>query len=422
MKNSLKRVVFKFQKFSKKQRQVLNWWSDSSPVKDYNGIICDGAIRSGKTVAMSLSFVMWAMERFDGKNFAMCGKTIGSFKRNVWLGLKLMLWSRGYTVEKYSEMGDNVWLISINGHTNVFYIFGGRDESSQDLIQGLTLAGLYLDEVVLMPESFVNQATGRCSVTGAKVWMNCNPENPLHYIKVDWIDKADAKHMLHLTFYMDDNLSLSEERKQWYLSNYKGVFFKRFILSLWCIAEGAIYDMVDDDNYYDDGDGPDYNLWCTRYYTMDYGTTNPCAIYEIIHQGNMIYIENEYYYDSKKEMRQKEDSEYADDLIKFIDGKSYTCLTLDPSAASFKITARARGIRVKEADNEVLDGIRLVASLIALKRLKINKKCVNLINELAAYVWDEKAAKRGEEKPVKVSDHGCDAIRYHCKTIIKRVA
>ncbi len=167
-------TVFKFQKFSKKQKKVLNWWCDNSPVKNMDGIIADGAIRSGKTVSMSLSFVIWAMTRFNGQNFIMAGKTVGAFRRNVLFWLKLMLKAQGYKIKE--RRTDNLVEISIGEKINYFYIFGGKDERSQDLVQGITAAGVFLDEVALMPESFVNQAIARCSVAGSKYWFNCNPE------------------------------------------------------------------------------------------------------------------------------------------------------------------------------------------------------------------------------------------------------
>lgn len=196
-----KRPIFKFQKFSRKQRQVFTWWADSSPVKDKDGIIADGAIRSGKTVSMSLSYVMWAMERHDGQNFIMAGKTISSFKRNVLQNLKLMLTSRGYRWD-YHISGDlpNMLEVTKKGKTNYFFIFGGKDEGSQDLVQGITAAGAFFDEVALMPESFVNQATGRCSVEGRKFWFNCNPAGPMHWFKLNWIDKCRKKKLLYLHF------------------------------------------------------------------------------------------------------------------------------------------------------------------------------------------------------------------------------
>ena len=217
-------AVFKFKPFSTKQRKVLNWWCDSSPVKDAEGIIADGAIRSGKTISMSLSFVLWAMTSFNGENFIMAGKTIGSFRRNVLFWLKLMLKSRGYVVEEHRA--DNLIIISNHDKSNYFYVFGGKDERSQDLIQGVTAAGAFFDEVALMPESFVNQATGRCSVPGSKWWFNCNPESPHHWFKEEWINKAKERGLIYLHFTMDDNLSLTEHIKERYRSQYSGVFFK----------------------------------------------------------------------------------------------------------------------------------------------------------------------------------------------------
>jgi len=241
MKNN---AVFRFKPFSRKQRKILNWWCDNSPVKDKNGIIADGAIRSGKTIAMSLSFVMWSMSHFNGSSFAMCGKTIGSFRRNVLFWLKLMLRSRGYSLS--DKRTDNLVIVSRGNVENYFYIFGGKDERSQDLIQGITLAGLFCDEVALMPKSFVDQAVARCSVDGSKYWFNCNPANPHHWFKTEWIDKVKDKSLLYLHFTMEDNLSLSELVKERYRTMYSGVFFKRYILGMWVAAEGVIYSQYAD--------------------------------------------------------------------------------------------------------------------------------------------------------------------------------
>jgi PBSX family phage terminase large subunit len=408
---------FRWVPLSKKQKKLFTWWQPDSPVKDYEGIIADGAIRSGKSLCMSTSFVMWAMATFENQSFAICGKTIGSLRRNVVFWLKIVIRLRGYKVK--DRRTENLLIITYGEVTNFFYLFGGKDERSQDLIQGITLAGIFLDEVALMPESFVNQATGRCSVKGSKFWFNCNPQGPMHFFKVNWVDKAKEKRLLYIHFTMDDNLSLSEEIKARYRSMYVGVFFKRYILGLWVMAEGAIYDMFHDGLLFDDADGPDLNQWYRRYYAIDYGTTNPCVFLEIIRQDNKEWVVDEYYYDSKKAGRQKEDSEYVDDLISFINGKRYDAIILDPSAASFKVAGRRRGIRFKDADNEVLDGIRLVSSLFALSILKVHKKCVNLRNELSSYIWDEKASERGIEQPLKVNDHAPDALRYFVKTIVR---
>lgn len=238
--------VFKFRPFSKKQKQVLTWWLPESGVSDRNGIIADGAVRSGKTVCMVLSFILWSMMCFEGENFAMCGKTIGSFRRNVLAPLKKMLNARGYRYREHRA--DNMIEISRNGITNYYYIFGGKDERSQDLIQGITLAGVLFDEVALMPQSFVDQAVARGSVSGAKFWFNCNPGAPNHWFKTEWLDKLEEKKLLHLHFLMDDNLSLDEETKQRYRTMFSAkVFFRRFILGQWCLAEGLIYEQFAND-------------------------------------------------------------------------------------------------------------------------------------------------------------------------------
>ena len=423
-RNILTKVqIFKFQPFSRKQKQILTWWVPDSPVKDYDGIIADGAIRSGKTVCMSLSFVMWAMSTFAGQNFAMCGKTIGSFRRNVLFWLKLMLKSRCYRV--VDHRADNMVEISRGQVTNYFYIFGGKDERSQDLIQGITLAGLFCDEVALMPESFANQATGRLSVEGSKMWFNCNPAGPVHWFKVNWIDTRRDKKLLYLHFTMDDNLSLSEKTKARYRSMYVGVFYLRYIKGLWKAAEGLIYTMFTDDNLYTDDQRPvALKSTAVRSIAVDYGTTNPCVFLDIWDDGQTLWVDREYRWDSRSEEArrspnpQRTDSQYADDMAEFMGNRpEEQCeIIVDPSAASFIAELQGRGYYVKPADNEVIDGIRIVSTLLAKRNIRINRKCRGLTGEMQSYVWDDKAAERGEEKPVKQQDHGPDALRYYCKT------
>ena len=409
---------FKFQPFSKKQRKVLNWWTEDSPVKDYDGIIADGAIRSGKTVSMSLSFVLWAMCSFNGQNFAMCGKTIGSFRRNVLFWLKLMLRSRGYRVTEHRA--DNLVVISRGSVENYFYIFGGKDERSQDLIQGITLAGVFFDEVALMPESFVNQATGRCSVDGSKYWFNCNPDGPYHWFKQNWIDKRKEKHLLYLHFTMDDNLSLSEKVKARYRSMYTGVFYRRYILGLWAMAEGIIYDMFNEDRHVANPETfSDSLLYGNRYVSCDYGTQN-ATVFLLWNQGTdgIWYCTREYYYSGREEGQQKTDAEYADDLESWLSGTDINAVIVDPAAASFIAELKKRGFRVIKAKNDVADGIRLVATKLNLLKIIFSSVCQNTIKEFASYIWDAKAAEHGEDKPVKQYDHAMDAVRYFVYTIL----
>lgn len=412
------RQLFSFKPFSKKQRKVLNWWCDTSPVKDKDGIIADGAIRSGKTVCMSLGFVFWAMAAYKGQNFGMCGKTIGSFRRNVLFWLKLMLRSRGYSVADHRA--DNLVVITKGSIENYFYIFGGKDERSQDLIQGITLAGVFFDEVALMPESFVNQATGRCSVEGSKYWFNCNPDGPYHWFKTEWIDKCKEKHLLYLHFTMDDNMSLAEKIKERYRSMYTGVFFKRYILGLWAMAEGVIYDMFSEEEHVKTfSDIVNILMNGPRYVSIDYGTQNATAflLWDKGRDGKW-YCIREYYYSGRDTGKQRTDSQYADDLKKFLNGTKVRAVIVDPSAASFIAELRNRGITVLKGKNDVLDGIRMVATLLNTGKIIFSDECSNTVKEFASYVWDKKAADRGEDEPVKQHDHAMDAVRYFCYTIL----
>lgn len=420
MGRRIKQAIIKFKPFSKKQLKVLTWWLPNSPVKDKDGIIADGAIRSGKTLSMSLSYVLWAMSTFNQQNLGMCGKTIGSFRRNVLFFLKLMLRARGFKVEDHRS--DNMVEVTKRNVTNYFYIFGGKDERSQDLIQGITLAGCFFDEVALMPESFVNQATGRCSVEGSKFWFNCNPDGPFHWFKVNWIDKQKEKKLIYLHFTMEDNLSLSERIKERYRSMYTGVFFKRYILGLWVVAEGIIYDMFNPDKHvYVQAKSGFMKYWVS----VDYGTQN-ATVFLLWQQGfdNRYYCVKEYYYSGRDTGKQKTDSEYADDMENFIKDirSNLECIIVDPSAASFITELRKRGLYVRKAKNDVENGIRVVGSLLNLGVIAFSGECKNTIKEFASYTWDDKATEKGEDKPIKQHDHAMDAVRYFCYTILRRLS
>jgi len=422
----VKRAVFKFKPFSTKQLKVLTWWLPESPMNDMDGIIADGAIRSGKTLSMALSFMLWSMTCFNGEHFGLCGKTILAFRRNVLSFLRLMLWARGYT--NHYDRSENRLDVRRGKVANTFWVFGGKDERSQDLIQGMTLAGCLFDETAIMPESFVTQATARCSVEGAKLWFNCNPEGPLHWFKVNWIDKAAAKNLLYLHFTMDDNLSLSEKVKARYRSMYTGVFWKRFIDGVWAIAEGIIYEMFDPDRHVlTEINRDDIDPNAPKYITIDYGTQNPTVfhLWERLKDGRWVCTK-EYYYCGRDTGRQKTDSEYADDYEAFIprdeEGKpiDITWTIVDPSAASFIAELKKRGVTVRNANNDVLNGIRLMRTLLSLELLVYSDSCTYAIGEFGMYAWDEKAAARGEDAPVKESDHCMDADRYFVNTVVRR--
>ncbi|WP_330586029.1 PBSX family phage terminase large subunit [Coprococcus comes] len=413
MKEKVKKQGFAFKPFSVKQKQVLTWWCPNSPVKDKDGIIADGAIRSGKTLCMSLSYVLWAMESFNQQNFGMAGKTIGSFRRNVLFWLKMMLASRGYSVVDHRS--DNLIVVSKGTTTNYFYIFGGKDERSQDLIQGITLAGMFFDEVALMPESFVNQATGRCSVTGSKFWFNCNPDNPRHWFKVNWVDKCKEKNIIYLHFTMDDNLSLSEKIKERYRSMYVGVFFKRYILGLWCVAEGLVYSMFSEERHVK----KEHMTGALTYVvSVDYGTVNPFSAGLWAFDGWHSQREAEVYYNSREVGKRVDDEEYYKMLKKLIGNRRVECIIVDPSATSFiEVIKKYNEYSVMGANNDVLDGIRVVTTMLNKDMISVHEDCEDNIKEYGLYVWDE---EKGDDVVIKENDHSMDDTRYYCYTFLRR--
>lgn len=409
--------------FSPKQMLSMYWWAMESTRKA-TGIICDGAVRSGKTISLITGFMMWSMETYSGKTFGLCGKTIKSFERNVLAPMKDIVPSLGYTLsERKSDHA--VILTSPEGRQNTYYIFGGNDEKSQDLIQGITLAGVYLDEVALMPESFVNQALARLSVTGAKVWMNCNPENPSHFVKREFIDGYQRRGFLHIHFVLDDNLSLSDERRRFYKAQWTGVFFRRYILGEWCLASGLVFSAFCRETMtFSDYDRDAYTMW---FAAGDYGTMNPTAVLLIGYNRLLRTFDvfDEYYWDGRASMHQKTDDEYVADIAAFTKPYQVQSAFFDPSAASLIAALRKARVfgRLYQADNDVLAGIRFTSMLFALGKIRVAERCRNLIRELESYSWDEeKSVERGEDIVLKENDHTCDALRYFCYTEVYRRA
>lgn len=411
MAGGLKQAAFRFQPFSRKQKQILTWWLPESGVSDADGIIADGAIRSGKTVCMSLAFIQWSMHSFNGQNFGMCGKTVGSFRRNVLSVLKQMLPARGYTIR--DRRTDNLVVISRGSTENYYYIFGGKDEGSQDLVQGITMAGILLDEIALMPESFVNQATGRCSVDGSKFWCNCNPAGPGHWFKKQWIDERQKRNLLYLHFTMEDNLSLSEQIRARYRAMYTGIFYRRYILGQWCLAEGLVYEF--DPERHVTHDLPECGEW---YISCDYGTLNPfSAGLWCVRDGVAVRVA-EFYHSGREQQRQLTDEEYYRAIEQLAGDRDIRHIVVDPSAASFIACIRShKRFSVRKAKNDVMYGIRLTAMMLQAGVIKIGSGCKDAIREFGLYRWDDK----GEvDKPVKENDHAMDDIRYFCATVMRR--
>lgn len=399
----------KFIPFSQKQLTVLCWWCDKSAFKNRDAIICDGAVRSGKTLCMSISFVLWAFYRFEDTSFAICGKTIASLKRNVVTPLLPLLCELGFMCQH--KVSKNVIEISKNGVTNRFYIFGGKDESSASLIQGMTLGGVLLDEVALMPRSFVEQALARCSLEGSKFWFNCNPENPHHWFLEEWIKKSKQKNCLYLHFLMEDNPSLSPEIIKRYKSLYSGAFYERFVLGKWVAAQGLVFPFFGSANIVKPPKGG-----CDEYYiSCDYGTVNPASFGLWGRQDDVWYRLKEYYFDSRAMGEQKTDEEYYAELENLAGEREIQAVIVDPSAASFIECIRRHGkFFVTPAKNDVQDGIRKVSDALKGGKIKICDVCVDSIKEFSLYRWNDKASG---DVPKKENDHAMDDIRYFVATL-----
>lgn len=431
-------VPFKFAPFSQKQMKVLTWWNDSSPYKDYNAIIADGSVRSGKTVSLALSYVMWAMEKFNGENLALCGKTIYACRRNVVNPLKQMLKSRGYML--LDVRGENIIIVSLTKrnpdgstteHVNTFHIFGGGDEASQDLIQGITLAGVFFDEAALMPESFINQATARCSVGGAKFWFSCNPADPFHWFKINWINDLENKKVLYLHFTMNDNPSLSPEVKARYEALYVGVFYKRYILGLWVLADGVVFPMFQEEEHC-----IEYNrMWTRLFISCDFGIQNATTwgLYGYYAPEKHYHLIDRYYHsgrDMRKQMSktmepktqagQQTTKEYVEDLKTFIMMHNILpeYIAIDPSAAALIVEIRKdsyfkrRGIKVIPAKNNVMIGIQFMSYMLQTKKFTLYPDCIYDKEEFGAYCWNKDRVDKGVDEVVKTNDHCMDSNRY----------
>lgn len=424
------KALFKFGPLSPKQKWVMTWWLPESPYADKEGIICDGSIRSGKTTAMSLSFVMWAMETFDRQNFAMCGKTIQSLRRNVIKQLKQMLMSRGYKVEEHRA--DNSMTVRRCDRENEFYFFGGKDESSQDLIQGITLAGVFFDEVVLMPESFVNQATARCSVEGFKFWFNCNPEGPDHWFKTEWVDKLGKKRLIRIHFEMRDNLSLSPKVISSYESRYSGVFYDRFIRGLWVLASGIIfrYFAENDSGYlYDDSlileKGRLKVSFSKLTMGIDFGgngsKTTFCLSGYMGGYRELLVLEEHGLPITEDIDAERICREFIDFYREAINKYGRVDWVFPDSASptmtnSLRSAARNAGLPYRNIKgcrkNEVSERPKTVDLLFNTGRLKINRRCTELRKAIASLRWDEDHPDIPEDKNIGNCNDWWDAFCY----------
>ena len=392
----------RFDKLSPKQADIFKFiFSD-----DY-ALICDGAVRSGKTTVMISAFVIWAMENFDKTNFGICGKTVQSAERNV---LKPLQQNEDLPYTMTYKVSTRVLTVKCGKKTNWFYLFGGKDESSYMLIQGITLAGVFFDEVALMPRSFVEQAMTRTiSYENAKYFFNCNPESPNHYFYRNWLENP-REGTQHLHFQLEDNPTLSEKQIAQTKEKYTGVFYDRYILGLWVLAEGLIYPMFND-SCISETVPRDYSEYIV---SMDYGIQNPTAMILWGKYDGVWYAVKEFYHSGRETGQQRTDQQYYDELDALAGDLPVRKLIIDPSATSFiALCNQKKRFHVWKANNDVVDGIQHTASCLQDGTIKINSCCKRTIQEFGLYSWDDKA---GEDKPIKENDHAMDAVRYFVNT------
>jgi PBSX family phage terminase large subunit len=364
--------------------------------------IWEGAVRSGKTY---ISLWRWLKELTFGPpgEYCMISRTYDTFKRNI---LPQLIHMIGCQDVRYYSGKREMHIFGKNIH-----VVGADDERSESKIRGATFQSAYVDEATIIPESVFRILISRCAMKGARIFATTNPDSPYHWLKKDFLtDNPDVKSW---KFTLDDNPELTQDEKDYLRRQYKGIWHQRFIEGKWVQAEGAIYDFFDSDIHVIDFPPGQAEFYIVG---VDYGTTNPCSFVLIgINRSKYpnIWVEDVYYWDSKVKQRQKTDSEYAEDLKTFIQGLYVKAIYIDPSAASFKLELGREGIsNLFDAENEVLDGIRLTSKFLANGTLKICRKCEPLIKEIQGYVWDPKCGKTGEDKPLKDRDHSLDAMRY----------
>lgn len=405
-----------------KQKKILAY-----PYTDYDYIICDGAIRSGKTSLMMVAYVDWAMRNYNDQDFIIMGNSIGSARRNIINPYKSLSYAKKRYKIDYNQ-GTNVLTVKTKNKVNRFNVFGANNEKSYEPVQGLTAAGALIDEVALCNEKAFNTAIGRLSVEGAKAFFSTNPSYPLHWFYQDWILKAKELNALYLHFEMGDNPSLSDKVKERLSRQYHGVFHNRYIRGLWVVAEGLVYQFDSPDEYTcSDQEAfgwtknqkgeivPGYGEW---YISIDYGITNPFAAVLWRVTPDRAFACKEYYYDRKEHGdRGRTDSEHYEAVCELAGNLPIEYIVIDPSASSFKEEIwRAGKYDVIDANNSVIDGIAVTDQMLHDGSVKISENCTHGLQEMQLYRWDEKAIG---DKVIKEKDHFCDQLRYVSYTVLR---
>ncbi len=391
-----KRQAFEWKPFSEKQLEVI-----TNATARINAL--DGPVRSGKTIANTVAWINY-IRNAPYDSLLMTGKTRDTLYRNVLADFFRIIGTKNYRYNRSEGI--------LHCFGKEIYCLGANDEKAESRVRGMTVGGWYANEVTLYPESFVKQALARMSLEGSRAFWDMNPDSPYHYLYTEYLTNEEliaAGILKRFQFVLDDNLSLSREYVESLKKLYSGMWYKRLIDGLWVLAEGAIYDMWDEDKHV---------IVCPKKYSeycvaIDYATASVMTfgLYGIT--DNKVYLIKEFYYDAQKKGRQKTDSEFADDFKEFLGDIHPRHIYLDPSAASFKVELKKKGYsQVRDADNDVINGIRLVSSFLSTGRFFVDESCTDTITEFGSYVWDPKAQKKGEDKPLKENDHAMDRNRY----------
>lgn len=393
--------------YTPKQRDLMRLWQ-SGKLKRIN--LLEGSVRSGKTWISLVLWAFWVATMPKDGNYLMVAKTLTSLRRNC--------------LDLLGELvGTKNWQYSLSRKEGrlfgrLVYLEGVNDVRAESKIRGMTLQGAYCDELTLFTEDFFVMLLSRLSMHQAKVIATTNPDSPGHWLKTKYMDRSARLDMLIDTFLIEDNTFLDAEYVTQLKAEYTGIFYDRFILGKWTMAEGRIYDMFDPNVHTADDENRPYTAW---YISMDYGTQNPTAMLLWGKHEGVWYMVDEYYYSGRDNKRQKTDEQYYADLVKFAGDRYIKNVIVDPAAASMiACIQNHKQYRVEGAKNDVINGIRDTATALVTGKIRICKKCKHTLDEINGYVWDDKAAQRGEDKPLKENDHAMDAMRYFVETILSR--
>ena len=386
--------------FTPKQKELIRAFK-LGELKRIN--ILDGSVRSGKTWITYVIWALWVATMPADKTYLMTARTLTTLKRNC---LEPMVQLFGTENFSYSISNKSGRLFGRN-----IQFEGANDAQAEAKIRGLTLQGAYVDEITLVPEDYFTMLLSRLSESGAKLFGSTNPDSPSHWLKKKYLDRADELSVYKDTYIIDDNTFLDPEYIAAIKSEYTGVFYDRFILGKWVIAEGLVYEFGEENITDEIPATGEYYVSC------DYGTMNPFSAGLWCVNGDKAVRIKEYYYTGRATNAQRTDEEYVDDVEKLMEGYNVRKIIVDPSAASFIAALKKRNHNVLRANNDVMDGIRTVARFLKKGNIMIHRSCKDAINEFGLYSWNDKSV---EDAVIKENDHAMDDIRYFCYTLMKK--